>query len=150
MVPTVTRAQTLAQAGRPFDAADGVRVVAYPAQLPAGGGPGSLVVATPTADTTATLRQLLRAELVLGLVALAVLGVLGSLAVTRSLRPLRRIEATAEAIAGGDLARRVPEPASAGTEVGRLSRALNGHAHADRAGLPRAGFLRGPDAPLRR
>ena len=44
--------------------------------------------------------------------------------VRRSLRPLRRIEDTAAAIAEGDLSRRVP-PEPPTTEVGRLSGALN-------------------------
>ena len=48
-----------------------------------------------------------------------------SLAVVRlGLRPLERIAATAGAIAGGDLSRRV-EPAETDTEVGRLGLALN-------------------------
>ena len=44
--------------------------------------------------------------------------------VRSSLRPLEEVEATAEAIAAGDLARRVPQR-DPRTEVGRLSTALN-------------------------
>ncbi|WP_327085246.1 HAMP domain-containing protein [Nonomuraea sp. NBC_01738] len=45
--------------------------------------------------------------------------------VRRSLRPLGEIEQTAQAIAGGDLSRRVPERDSR-TEMGQLGAALNG------------------------
>jgi two-component system OmpR family sensor kinase len=44
--------------------------------------------------------------------------------VRRGLRPLRQMAGTADAIASGDLTRRVPE-GRAGTEVGRLGSALN-------------------------
>jgi two-component system OmpR family sensor kinase len=46
--------------------------------------------------------------------------------VRAGLRPLRDIETTAAAIAGGDLSRRVPYTAAPGTEVGRLTTSLNG------------------------
>ncbi|MEU6641693.1 HAMP domain-containing sensor histidine kinase [Saccharomonospora sp. NPDC046836] len=57
---------------------------------------------------------------------LVVLGVAGWFAVRAGLRPLRRIEDTAAAIAGGDLTRRIPDLAVPRTEVGRLSASLNG------------------------
>ena len=44
--------------------------------------------------------------------------------VRRGLRPLRQMAGTADAIASGDLTRRVPE-GRPGTEVGRLGSALN-------------------------
>jgi len=56
----------------------------------------------------------------------AMLAVAGWFAVRAGLRPLRRIERTAAAIAGGDLTQRVPAGAGSGTEIGRLSTALNG------------------------
>jgi two-component system OmpR family sensor kinase len=75
-------------------------------------------------DVYATLHDLLWIEVaVSGAVLLAAAG-LGLWLVRLGLRPLEDIETTAEAIAAGDLARRVPE-APAGTEVGRLSRSLN-------------------------
>jgi two-component system OmpR family sensor kinase len=46
-------------------------------------------------------------------------------AVGAGLRPLRRIERTAAAIAGGDLSQRIPPLAPSSTEVGRLGVALN-------------------------
>ena len=70
-------------------------------------------------------------------------------AVRRSLRPLREIEATAAAIAAGDLSQRVPAaPAShRGRPAGRRAER---HARPDRAGVRRAHRLRGAHAPLRR
>jgi signal transduction histidine kinase len=56
---------------------------------------------------------------------LAVLGGAGYLLVRNSLRPLREVERTAQAIAAGDLSQRVPV-GDDHTEVGRLSTALNG------------------------
>src|SRR5687768_11051788 len=56
---------------------------------------------------------------------LLVLGIAGFAVVHRSLRPLGEVERTAAAIAAGQLDRRVPER-DPGTEVGRLSLALNG------------------------
>ncbi|MGP3934951.1 sensor histidine kinase [Nonomuraea sp. KM88] len=56
---------------------------------------------------------------------LAVLALAGGFATRAGLAPLRRVEETAAAIAGGDLTRRVPEPAAPNTELGRLARSLN-------------------------
>ena len=63
-------------------------------------------------------------ELLVGGGVLAVLAVVGVVIVRRSLRPLREIEQTAEAIAGGRLGLRVPDH-DPRTEVGRLARSLN-------------------------
>jgi two-component system OmpR family sensor kinase len=82
------------------------------------------VVAVPLGDTERTLQQLLFVEaLVIGGV-LLVLGFGAFFLVRLGLRPLDRIAATADAIAAGDLSRRV-EPATPKTEVGRLGLALN-------------------------
>jgi two-component system OmpR family sensor kinase len=85
---------------------------------------GTLVVAVPLDDEEATLERLVRVELAVSAVVL--LGVaLGGLAhVQRSLRPLRDVTDTAEAIAEGDRTQRVAEH-RAGTEVARMERALN-------------------------
>lgn len=85
---------------------------------------GSMAVALPMGPAEATVHQM---QLTLAAIALAVVlvGAAGAWwAVRRSLRPLRRIEDTAAAIADGDLSRRVP-PEPPTTEVGRLSSALN-------------------------
>jgi two-component system OmpR family sensor kinase len=82
------------------------------------------VVAVPLQETNQTLHRLLLVEsLVVSRVLLA-LGLLAWLLVRLGLRPLDRIGATAGAIAGGDLSRRV-SPATDKTEVGRLGLALN-------------------------
>nr|PZN44702.1 MAG: two-component sensor histidine kinase [Actinomycetota bacterium] len=63
-------------------------------------------------------------ELSVGGVVLAALAVVGVVTVRHSLRPLRQIERTAEAIAAGRLGLRVPDH-DPRTEVGRLARSLN-------------------------
>ncbi|HEV1997641.1 MAG TPA: HAMP domain-containing sensor histidine kinase, partial [Candidatus Dormibacteraeota bacterium] len=83
-----------------------------------------LVVALPLADVSATLGQLLFIEVLVWLGVLAVAGAAGLYLVRLGLRPLTEIEATAGAIAGGDLTQRVRR-ADQGTEVGRLGIALN-------------------------
>jgi two-component system OmpR family sensor kinase len=75
----------------------------------------------PTNDTLASLRKV---ELIASLAVLLAMGVLVLLVVRRGLRPLRQMAGTADAIASGDLTRRVPE-GRPGTEVGRLGSALN-------------------------
>lgn len=96
---------------RPFTLTDGTKVY--------------VVVAGNLADVDNTVGRLLRIDLAAGAIVLAVLAVAGYLMVRVSLRPLRGIERTAAAIAAGDLSQRVPEEPP-GTEVGRLSRSLNG------------------------
>src|SRR3954465_13713655 len=82
------------------------------------------VVALPLREADATLDRLLRVEaLVIGAV-LLLLGLLAWWVVRLGLRPLDRMGETADAIARGDLSRRV-SPATERTEVGRLGLALN-------------------------
>ena len=71
------------------------------------------------------LHRLAALEAVIGLIVLTVLGFAGYGLVRNSLRPLTEVERTARAIAAGDLSQRVPEGDDR-TEVGRLTRALNG------------------------
>jgi two-component system OmpR family sensor kinase len=85
----------------------------------------TVVVGQDVAEDQAALRRLMRIELVVGLLVLAAMGVAGSVLVRNSLRPLQEVERTAQAIAAGDLSRRVPV-GDERTEVGRLSAALNG------------------------
>ena len=75
----------------------------------------------PTNDTLASLRR------VEGLATVVVLAIMVGLAlwlIRRGLRPLRKMAETADAIASGDLTRRVPEEKPT-SEVGRLGTALN-------------------------
>ncbi|MEV0996235.1 HAMP domain-containing sensor histidine kinase [Nonomuraea sp. NPDC050202] len=126
-LPRLDAAEVAARAGEPFtvEGADGQewRVVALPAR---GGTAHSGVVAAVSLETVhATVSRVRAACLVAGAILLAVLALAGGIAIRAGLAPLRRVEETAAAIAGGDLTRRVPEPAAPGTEVGRLARSLN-------------------------
>jgi len=91
------------------------------------GGPysgGELVIGLPLGTTVSTLDRLVGVELAVTGAALVVALLLGWWLVRVSFRPLRAVESTAEAIARGELAERVPGE-EARTEVGRLARALN-------------------------
>ncbi|WP_309095434.1 HAMP domain-containing sensor histidine kinase [Streptomyces sp.] len=134
-LPVLDRAAVEARAGRPFQVparggGDAWRVIAVP---PDGAGrpaaataPGAVVVAGSLAPVHATIRHLGGWMLVIDSLVLVLLGVVAWFAVRAGLRPLRRVETTAAAIAGGDLSSRVPQPAATRTELGRLSAALNG------------------------
>ncbi len=84
----------------------------------------TFVVALPLDDVRQTLRRLVFVELIVAAVVLGALAALGWWIVGLGLRPLQRMSRAADAIAQGDLARRV-EPSSPTTEVGRLGIALN-------------------------
>jgi len=81
-------------------------------------------VALPLDDNRATLRRLVGIEVGMSAGVLTALAALGWWVVRLGLRPLDHIGTTAEAIAAGDLSRRV-EFADERTEVGRLGLALN-------------------------
>ncbi|MEU8250770.1 ATP-binding protein [Nonomuraea sp. NPDC048916] len=85
----------------------------------------TFVVAVDLAEVTEIIRRLGLIELLGGSGILLILAVMGVTIVRRSMRPLSEIEHTAEAIAGGQLGRRVPD-GDPRTEVGRLARSLNG------------------------
>jgi len=93
--------------------------------VPLSDGSGSVLIALSQADADSTLRRLAAIETVVGAGVLVLLGLLGYALVRTSLRPLVEMERTAEAIAAGDLTRRVPDR-DPRTEVGRLAGALNG------------------------
>lgn len=87
-------------------------------------GPIDIYVALPLTETEQLVDHVQRILMLTGLSIIAIGGAIGSLAVSRSLKPLAGIERTAAAIAQGDLSRRIPQsPAS--TEVGSLARSLN-------------------------
>jgi two-component system OmpR family sensor kinase len=91
---------------------------------PARGGAGVTVVAIPLNGVDERLDRLLLVEgLVIGGV-LVLLALLSWFLVRAGLRPLERIGQTADAIAAGDLSRRV-DVATPKTEVGRLGLAFN-------------------------
>jgi two-component system OmpR family sensor kinase len=82
------------------------------------------VVAISLSSVNATMRPLLIIEPIVGGIVLALIGMVATVVVRLGLRPLTRIEQTAEAIAGGELDRRVPD-SDPRTETGRLGAALN-------------------------
>jgi two-component system OmpR family sensor kinase len=91
----------------------------------------TIVVGLPLAPVHRTVARLVVVETAGGLAVLVLLGGFAWLLLARGLRPLAEITATATAIAGGDLDRRMPPappgaPDPARTEVGRLTLAVNG------------------------
>lgn len=100
-----------------------------------------LVVAAPLTDVTDTLRRLRVAEAGVSLAALVAGGSIALVLVTLALRPLRRVEAAAGAVADGDLARRAALPpgrsevaqlgATFDTMVDRLTDALDKRAQTE-------------------
>ncbi|MGA2520251.1 MAG: histidine kinase dimerization/phospho-acceptor domain-containing protein, partial [Acidimicrobiales bacterium] len=99
------------------------RVLAEPLEVN-GTQIGTVVVAIPLNDLHSTLGQLVLIEVLVSAAVLLGLGVLAWWVVRRGLRPLDQMAATAGAIAGGDLSRRVEETDER-TEVGQLGLALN-------------------------
>jgi two-component system OmpR family sensor kinase len=128
--PVVSRAAIRsATEGHPFtvksrDGGTQWRVAVRPERL-RGLGDVLEVRAISLSDVGSTVSRLVLLELLVGLAVLVLLGGAGYVVVRRSLRPLVEVEHTAAAIAAGDLTQRVPE-SDPHTEVGRLSRALNG------------------------
>ncbi|PSL08049.1 two-component system OmpR family sensor kinase [Haloactinopolyspora alba] len=89
------------------------------------GSDTTVIAAAPLTEADATIDRLQASSLISGAVLLVLLTGVGWFALGRGLRPLRRIEHTAAAIAGGDLTRRVPGIAPSGTEIGHLASSLN-------------------------
>src|SRR5207244_12019024 len=89
-----------------------------------GDQPGTTIVAIPLHEVDQTLHRLLVVEVLVAAGVLLALAALAWWIVRIGLRPLDRMGATADAIAAGDLSRRVT-PATSRTEVGRLGLALN-------------------------
>nr|WP_280504425.1 HAMP domain-containing sensor histidine kinase [Nocardia farcinica] len=88
-------------------------------------GDSATTVAVPLTPNEDTVTRLVGLQLIVGLAVLAVLALAAYFVIRRSLRPLRRVEHIAAAIARGDLFRRVPVRGT-NTEVDRLSQSLNG------------------------
>jgi two-component system OmpR family sensor kinase len=112
----------LSDVGTPFTtpaAGTSWRVLVQPVS-----GGGHLVIATNLGDLNSTVSRLEVADAIAAAVAVMLLAGIGLPLVRASLAPLGRIEATAMAIAGGDLSRRI-DLAPGDTEVGRLAEALD-------------------------
>ncbi|HET9896282.1 MAG TPA: HAMP domain-containing sensor histidine kinase [Streptosporangiaceae bacterium] len=85
---------------------------------------GTIILGYDVTSIYKTINELTIIDLIISGVLLIVLTILGITVIRSSMRPLNDIEQTAEAIAAGDLGRRVPEN-DPRTEVGRLGRSLN-------------------------
>jgi two-component system OmpR family sensor kinase len=125
----VSAASVAALGGKPFTVTSlsgdkQWRVVEIQAENPRSGQTYAAALAAPLEDVASTLQRLMVLELAIGAVVLILLAGLGYGVVRSSLRPLVEVEETAEAIAAGDLSRRVKE-GDPRTEVGSLSRSLN-------------------------
>lgn len=83
-----------------------------------------LIVAQSLGDVDAIVDQLVVIEVVATLAILAALVLVAWWVDRHGIRPVKRMTATASAIAAGDLSPRVPE-VGPGTEAGQLGRALN-------------------------
>jgi len=90
--------------------------------VPATGG--TVVAAVSLKNEVSTLAHLFRLNFFVGGAVLGLLALVALVVLTRSLRPLRQIAATADAIAAGDLTARIP-PAPKRSEIGRVETALN-------------------------
>jgi two-component system OmpR family sensor kinase len=90
--------------------------------VPAPGG--TVIAAVSLKNEVNTLAHLFRLNFTVGGVVLGLLAIVALIVLTRSLRPLRHIATTADAIAGGDLTARIP-PAPKRSEIGRVATALN-------------------------
>jgi two-component system, OmpR family, sensor kinase len=90
----------------------------------AAGGGRHVVIAYSLDALNSTVTGLEAADAAAGAIAILILAAIGLPLVRVSLGPLSRIEDAAEAIAAGDLSRRIDRPA-AETEVGRLAAVLN-------------------------
>ncbi len=84
----------------------------------------TVVVAANLDEVNTAIGDLTERFLWIALAGLVLIGGIGYALVRGSLRPLEEVESTAEAIAAGDLSRRVPVRRP-GSEVGRLANAFN-------------------------
>ena len=87
-------------------------------------GMGSVIVANSLEEVDKTLGQLRFLFFILGLIAILVTALVSRWIVAIGLKPLEKVEETAEAIAAGNYSARLPA-AKPDTEVGRLTTALN-------------------------
>jgi two-component system OmpR family sensor kinase len=88
------------------------------------GGRGTIIVAMRTTETDELVGRTVGIQTTVTLLVLFGVGLLAWRAIRSGMRGLEDIAATADAIGGGDLSRRVPQ-APPKTEVGRLALALN-------------------------
>lgn len=123
-LPTFSASTVLQHAGEPFDVADVGDGSGWRSLSGIGVDRNVVVVSISLATTDATVSRLLGIETAVGLGVLLLVGVVSTGVVRVGMRPLSRIEETAEAIAAGNLERRI-ESTDRHTETGRLGAALN-------------------------
>lgn len=130
-VPNLTGfdlSHVLATHGKPFeitsDLASGGSMTWRMVAVPLTDVSGSLVVALPTTSNDELIRQYQAIGTGFGLLLLIFSGLATWLIITGALRPLKDVERTANAVARGDIHKRIFESNSK-TEVARISRAMN-------------------------
>jgi two-component system OmpR family sensor kinase len=129
-LPTMTIASVKQHGQQPFTTDDVSGnatwrvIVAVQAPNPWQPGGGTVAVAAMLNDTESTVVNTAWIEVASGAVLLLLLGLTGLVVVRVGLRPLTRIEHTAQAIAAGELDRRVADTDQR-TETGRLGASLN-------------------------
>src|SRR5665647_2548566 len=124
-IPNLTLTDARVQHGTPFtvNSVNGVmRWRVIPGVL--SDGSATFAVAVPLRGLDTTVDRMLTFSILIGLAVIASCALLGWYGVRRAFRPLSQMEDTAAAIAAGDLARRIPEPA-AKDELASLARSLN-------------------------
>ncbi len=88
-------------------------------------GPAVIVVARPLSQREAPLREAIAAEVITGVILVALLAILGPWLIRRGLAPLDRMATTANQItSSGNLAARMPDSGDR-AETGRLTSAIN-------------------------
>ena len=103
-----------------LDNTKGWRIVAVPTT----NTPGTLVVALPVGSNHALIAQYRNIGTGFGLLLLLLSALAIWFTITSALRPLKEVERTAEAVADGEIERRLIER-SPKTEVGRINKSLN-------------------------
>jgi signal transduction histidine kinase len=92
-------------------------------RIDADGGTAVLLLSAPLADRLSAVAVVKRDILIFGAVALAVSWLVGTLAALKLTRRIRRLEAAAERIAGGDFDVKIVDPAQ--DELGQLARTFD-------------------------
>ncbi len=125
-LPPLPLSEAVRLTGRPFEVGSignaGFRYLAVVQVAP--NGRATFVLASPLSDLNGTVHQVFVVESFVTLAVLAGLALLALWLVRTGLRPLEAMAATADAIAEGDLSRRIDREDHK-TEVGRLGGALN-------------------------
>ncbi|WP_205484413.1 HAMP domain-containing sensor histidine kinase [Arthrobacter sp. Alg241-R88] len=125
-IPAITVQQARDRGAVPYqvrgDDGQNWRVVAVPVQTEE--SEAVVVIGLPLQSVDDVLKHASLVVTGVGLLTLLLASMIASWTVSRSFRPLARVEKTAAAIAAGDLSRRV-DVENPGTELGRLSSSLN-------------------------